>query len=117
VSQANVKLRIEELILDGLPYNQRQRVAAALERALQRLIAEQGLPQDAASRALSGIGPIEVSRHARAETVGQQVAHAIYRQLSSPSSDRMPPGNSPSDGATTGNSPGNLPAAPDGGLQ
>lgn len=84
MNRANVKLRIEELLLDGLPYSQRQRIAAALERALQQLIAEQGLPDDAASRALSGIGPIEVSRHARAETVGQQVAQAVHRQLSSP---------------------------------
>jgi len=108
MTQANVKLRIEELLLDGLPYSQRQRVAAALERALQQLIAEQGLPQDAASRALSGIGPIEVSRHARAETVGQRVAQSIYRQLSNPA----PSGSSP-----LSNSPGNLPAAPGGGSQ
>jgi hypothetical protein len=95
MSQANVKLQIEELLLDGIPYAQRQRVAAALERALQRLIAEQGLPGDAASRALSSIGPIEVSPHARAETVGQQAAQSIYRQLSSPTPADNLSANSP----------------------
>ena len=81
MNQANVKLQIKELVLDGLPYNQRQRVAAALEGALQRLIAEQGLPEGVVSQTLSGIGPIEVSPHARAETVGRQVADNIFRQL------------------------------------
>ncbi|MFN2223155.1 MAG: hypothetical protein PVH65_08175 [Chloroflexota bacterium] len=95
MNQANVKLQIEELLLDGLPYSQRQRIAAALEQALQRLIAEQGLPDGAASRTLSSIGPIEVSRHARAETVGQQAAHSIYRQLSNPMPDDNLSGNSP----------------------
>ena len=36
--QANVELLIEELVLDGLPYDQRHRVATALEGEIDEIL-------------------------------------------------------------------------------
>ena len=80
----NIQLQIEQLVLDGIPYSQRRRVAAALEQALTQLLTEQGLPAGWQGDALPTIGPIDVSGHSRPETIGQQVAQSVYQQLSQP---------------------------------
>jgi hypothetical protein len=79
---ANIELQIEELILHDLPYDQRHRVAAAIEQALTRMLAERGLPAGF-SEGMPSIdaGTVYISPHRTAETVGLQVADWIYRQL------------------------------------
>jgi hypothetical protein len=79
--QANIELQIEELVLHDLPYDQRHRVAAAIEQALARLLAERGAPPGFTE----GMPPIEggtvrVNPNLTAESMGMQVADSIYGQ-------------------------------------
>jgi hypothetical protein len=78
---ANIDLQIEELILHDLPYDQRHRVAAAIEQALTRLLAESGAPDGWAGREPVTPGPITVNPRLSAEVIGMQVANSIYGQL------------------------------------
>lgn len=80
--QANVELRIEELILHDLPYDQRHRVAAAIEQELKRLLAEHGAPPgfDDGTPPVDA-GTVHVSPNLTAESMGIQVAGSIYGQL------------------------------------
>jgi hypothetical protein len=81
---ANVELHIGELVLRGLPYGQRDRVAAAVEAELKRLLEEGGLPP-----ALVGGGTLPEVRvdglrletGVRPDAVGQQIAGSIYSSL------------------------------------
>jgi hypothetical protein len=76
--QADVELHIERLILHDLPYDQRQRVAAAVEAELTRLLAEQGLPpgwQDRIPAIELELGPNETK--GQPETIGQQIAAGV----------------------------------------
>jgi hypothetical protein len=80
--QANVELLIEELVLDGLPYDQRHRVATALESELHRLIAEQGLPAGwGGEEARLDGARVQVSAGWSAETMGARAAQAVYGQM------------------------------------
>ena len=81
----NVRLRIEELMLDGFPPGDRYRIAAAVEAELTRLFTDRGVPPDLASGAaipaLDG-GSFDVSPDARPDRIGAQVAQAVYGGLS-----------------------------------
>lgn len=79
---ANIDLRIEELILHDLPYDQRHRVAAAIEQALTRLLAERGLPAGSTEHMPPlRAAPVSVNPRLSAESIGQQVAQSVYAQL------------------------------------
>lgn len=84
--KTNVELHIGELILRGLPYGQRYRVAAAVEAELKRLLDEGGLPP---SLAAGGSVPqvqvdnLRVEAGAKPGAVGTQIAGAIYSRLAS----------------------------------
>ena len=80
--QANIELKIEELILHDLPYDQRHRVAAAIEQALTRLLAERGVPSSfTAALPPINVGTIRVNPNLSPESMGMQVAGSIYGQL------------------------------------
>jgi len=80
----NVRLRIEELVLDGFPPGDRYSIAAAVEAELARLLAEQGAPPGLANggtvSALDG-GSFDVAPDARPDRIGAQVAQAVYGGL------------------------------------
>ena len=82
--KANIELEIGELILRGLPYGQRYRIAAAVEAELKRLLDEGGLPS---SLAKGGTVPhvqvddIHLETGAKAGVVGEQIAVSIYGSL------------------------------------
>jgi hypothetical protein len=81
--QANIELQIEELILHDLPYDQRHRVAAAIEQALTRLLAERGAPPGfAEDMPPIEVGTVRVNPNLTAESMGMQVADSVYGQLS-----------------------------------
>jgi len=81
----NIELHIEELALHGFAPGDRYRIGEAVERELQRLLAEQGAP------ALFS-GPVDLTRidagafnmkpDANSEMIGVQVAQAIYSGMS-----------------------------------
>ena len=77
----SIELQIEELILHGFAPGDRHRIGAAVERELGRLLSEGGLPaalgQGGARPVLDG-GSFHMKPQARPESVGAQVAQAIY---------------------------------------
>ena len=79
---ANIELRIDRLILDGVPAYLRHEIVAAVERTLTQLLAERGLPGAETSTTLT-LEPslIEVSSGARPEAIATQVAQSLYSQV------------------------------------
>jgi len=80
----NVRLRIDELVLDGFPPGDRYRIAAAVEAELARLFAEQGTPPGVANRDAMPVvdgGSFDVVPNARPHQIGAQVAQAVYGGL------------------------------------
>ena len=82
--RANVELHIEELILHGFAPGDRYRIGAALERELARLFGAGGVPptlmQSIEVERLDG-GAFQVAPGAKTETIGAQVAQAVYGEL------------------------------------
>jgi hypothetical protein len=84
VRPARVELRIEELVLHGVPPGDRLRVADAFERELSRIIAERGLPPglDRPRAVGSLIAPdLSVQRGAAPRATGENLAGAVYESL------------------------------------
>jgi hypothetical protein len=79
-ARGNIELHIEELILHGLPYDQRRRVAAAIEQELTRLLAERGAPDGWDGIEPLTPAPITVNPRLSAEAIGQEVARTVYQQ-------------------------------------
>ncbi|MGD2157020.1 MAG: hypothetical protein PVG14_05810 [Anaerolineales bacterium] len=77
----SIELHIEALLLHGFSSHQRFRIAQAVERELTRLLAEGGLPaawsQGKGLVSLDG-GQFEAQPGAKAESIGAQVAQAVY---------------------------------------
>lgn len=81
----SIALHIEELTLHGFPAGAaRYDIGAAIERELARLLAEHGLPgdmgQDLATVGIN-VGSFEIAPGSRPETIGRQIAEAVYRGL------------------------------------
>jgi hypothetical protein len=77
-----VELHIDELILEGVPGYQRQQIASAIEQALTRLVAEQGLPPDWQNGLSLAALTEQIRPGSRPEAIGQQVARAIMGGIS-----------------------------------
>lgn len=92
---ANIELRIERLILEGVPAYQRHEIAVALERALSQLLAEKGLPGDWDSTTLR-LDPslVEISPGVKPEAIAAQVAQSLYRQVATSQSSVVLTGKS-----------------------
>ena len=80
-----IDLHIQELVLHGFPAGDRHRIGDAVQRQLARLFAEQGVPPSLSRHAgaphLDG-GAFDVAPDSSAETIGAQVAQAVYGGLS-----------------------------------
>lgn len=77
----NIELHIEELVLEGFSRSEGQRVGAAVERELARLLAERGLPQGlgrGGEIARMDGGKFEMRQGEIAEKVGGRVAGVVY---------------------------------------
>ena len=80
----NVELHIEELVLHGFAPGERYRIGEAVERELQRLLAEQGAPNlfnGNVELAQMNAGTFNVEPNAKSETIGAQVAQAVYEGM------------------------------------
>ncbi len=80
-----IELHIESLVLEGLPVRDRDRIGAAVETALARLLEIRGLPP---ALALGGntaeitTGDIDIPPGATPEAIGAQIAQVLYEELS-----------------------------------
>jgi len=85
-SVPNIQLNIDELILDGVPTTQRYQVAYAVQHELAAQLSREGLPKAFGSsvkpfREVVDGGVLALAPGARAETIGGQLAGAIYRSM------------------------------------
>jgi len=81
----NIQLHIEELVLHGFAPGDRYRIAEAVERELQRLLAEQGAPAlfgAAVDLARIDAGAFNLKTSANSEMIGAQIAQAVYGGMS-----------------------------------
>jgi len=79
-----IELNIEELVLHGFAPGDRYRIGEAVEQELTRMLADRGVPKSMeGDREVASVdgGAIEVATGSRAETVGMQVARAVYGGL------------------------------------
>jgi len=76
----NLKLTIEELVLQGLAQGEETAVLAALEAELARLFGD--APPAGLKAGPLALPPITVAPHAAATAVGQQIGQMIYGGLS-----------------------------------
>ena len=80
----DVRLRIEELVLDGFAPGDRYRIGEAVERELARLLAERGVPGALAAGGEApqlDAGSFELAPTLSAEAIGARVAAAVYGGL------------------------------------
>jgi len=80
----SVELHIEELVLHGFPAGDRYRVGEALERELTRLFTERDVPSSISHNIEGGsmdAGSFNVAPGADAETIGIQIARALYEGM------------------------------------
>ena len=83
--EPSLELHIERLVLHGVPSKDRDRVGAALQAELSRLLTERGIPaglgRGGALNRLK-IEPRSLGAGVSAEVMGVQIAQAIYGGLS-----------------------------------
>lgn len=84
MKQTPLDLHIEELILRNLPYEQRYRIAEAVEQELTRLLTEHGLPSALAAGGNIphiNLDHISVTAQTKPAVIGIQIAQQVYRTL------------------------------------
>jgi hypothetical protein len=77
--KARRTLRIERLVLHGVPPGERTRIAAALQTELQRLLGAADLA--AASRPAGGEGARDLRPGAAPEAIGKQAARQLFERV------------------------------------
>jgi hypothetical protein len=90
--KTNIELEIDELVLHGLPAGQPERIAAAIEAELLRLLEEGGLPPTLAAGA--ALEEVQVAVGAQTGDLGEQIAGAIYTSLGGSGENPNPQGRS-----------------------
>lgn len=85
MKNCNVALHVEELVLDGFPNVDGDQLCELIQNELSRLVAERGVsPPMNRGIALDRLdaGEIGVSPDSTSESLGHQVARAIYEGVS-----------------------------------
>ncbi len=88
---ANIELHINELVLYGFERGDRYRIGEALQQELLRQLSEQGLAQGLLQQGHAprlDAGAIQLQQGDHAETIGRQVAQAVYASVSGEPSRR-----------------------------
>ena len=79
-----INLHIEELVLHGLRGSEHRRIGAAVQRELERLIREQGIPLNvngSASIPLLRTAPVKLRPGTTATATGAGIGRAMYRGM------------------------------------
>ncbi|HEY0083387.1 MAG TPA: hypothetical protein VGB61_11390, partial [Pyrinomonadaceae bacterium] len=77
-----IEIAIEELILHGIDPSDRDGIRDSIERELERLFSERGVPEPLAAGgkiAQLNNAVIEVQAGSRADAIGALVAQSLYR--------------------------------------
>ncbi len=80
----NIEVHIEELVLHGFASKDRYAIGEAVQRELQRLFTEQGLPESLAAGyevTTLNAGAFTVKPGTKANKMGAQVAQSVYAGL------------------------------------
>jgi len=79
----DLKLHIEELVLHGFAAKDRQRIAAAVEHELGRLLAEKKWPMPRGNLNIESMrgGVFRTEAGAKPGATGTQIARTIYRSM------------------------------------
>jgi hypothetical protein len=77
----NIELYVEELVLHSFKPGDRYRIGEAVERELAHLFTEQGMPGSlrGGETAQLNTESFEVAPGAKPDTIGTQVAQAVYK--------------------------------------
>lgn len=95
MSAHEIELTIERIVLHDLPDVPRHRLLSAIEDALQRLLAADGLPADLAAKPISvPVAGVEVVPGASIDTMAAQIARSIMASLR-PGTEGVRPGAVP----------------------
>ncbi|MCP3166319.1 hypothetical protein [Myxococcus qinghaiensis] len=78
-----ISLHIDELVLHGVSPAHREQVGEAVRQELSRLLATEGLPQGFSGGEVARLdaGAVHVTPHAAPQSLGAQVARAVYSGL------------------------------------
>jgi hypothetical protein len=92
MTEYNIELKIEQLVLHGFAPGDRHRIGAAIQQELARLLAEQGIPpgivQGKTIEQFDG-GAFEIKAGTPLRVIGAQIAQAIYGGLQYESADAI----------------------------
>jgi hypothetical protein len=83
-SGPKITLRIDEVVLEGVPPSDWRRIEDTLRRELERLIGEQGLPEGAElSAEIDAVdaGEVELRPGMLPDEIGRRLAHSLYEEL------------------------------------
>ncbi len=83
MSSPRLEIAIEELILHGLDPSDRDGIREVIQRELERLFAERGVPPSLAERGSARLehAGLEVRAGSKAQAIGAQVAQSVYGKL------------------------------------
>ncbi len=84
MKHGDIELHVEEMVLHGFSPADRFRIGQAVEQELARLFTEQGAPPSLARKGeMAGLdgGSFEARPGSGVETIGAQVARAVYGGL------------------------------------
>jgi hypothetical protein len=93
--KARIELAIEELVLRGYPYAQRQQIAAAIQQELARLMGAGDLPESLAEGGRIPQLDLEDaggSLQAGPDAIGARIASQVYANLGSSPPQAEKPG-------------------------
>jgi hypothetical protein len=85
-ARATIRLHISELALNGFAAGDRHLIGDAVELELARMLATQDMPSKFATDGQMGHldgGSFNIAPNASGETVGRQIAQAVYESLQS----------------------------------
>ena len=86
-----IEIAIEELVLHGLDPSDRDGIREAIQRELERLFHERGVPGSLAAGGKTvhlEHAAVEVQAGSRADAIGAQVAHSLYGRVTGPAGNK-----------------------------
>lgn len=83
-ARSSIEVKIDRLVLAGVPERERNRIADAFSNELARALTDRGFPDaPRASTAMDGLdgGSFALERGASSELMGRKVARAVYNSF------------------------------------